>query len=245
MRLSQNFLADKSVARIIAETVPLKGKRVLEIGAGRGALTVELAKRAKSVRAIEVDEKLFPSLLSAVKEFKSVECVRADALHASFDGFDAVFGNLPYHVSSPLLFKLLDSDFNKAVFLLQKEFAERLVALPGTGEWSRLSVMAQARALPEVAGFVPRTCFKPVPRVDSAIVLLRARPKPLAVDPELVRLLFQHKNQSVKKALEHSHEVLGLSKQEARALAEKTPFLNRRVRTLSLEELVLLGKSVN
>ena len=241
MKPSQNFLAAKSVARTIAETIPLTGKSVLEIGAGKGALTTELAKRAKSVRAIEVDEKLFPSLLSATNEFGNVECVRADARKSSFNGFDAVYGNLPYHLSSELLFKLLESEFKQAVFLLQKEFAERVVAEPGSSDWSRLAVMAQARSHPSLQGFVPRTCFKPVPRVDSAILLLEARSKPLAVDEELVRLLFQHKNQSVKKALEHSRKTLGLSKQGARSLAEKTPLCDRRVRTLSLEELVLLS----
>ncbi|PIZ91694.1 16S rRNA methyltransferase, partial [Candidatus Micrarchaeota archaeon CG_4_10_14_0_2_um_filter_55_9] len=189
--------------------------------------------------------KLFPSLLSAVKEFNNVECVRADARYSSFNGFDAVFGNLPYHLSSELLFKLLESEFNQAVFLLQKEFVERLVAVPGSSNWSRLSVMTQARASAEIVGFVPRTCFKPVPRVDSAIVLLKARKKQLALNPKLVQLLFQHKNQSVKNALIHSHGALGLAKDEARALAEKLPLVGRRVRTLSLEEIVLLSTSLN
>jgi 16S rRNA (adenine1518-N6/adenine1519-N6)-dimethyltransferase len=241
MKPSQNFLAAKTVAKTIAETIPLKGKRVLEIGAGKGALTTELAKRAKSVRAIEVDEKLFPSLLAAVEKFSNVDCVRADARQSSFNGFDAVFGNLPYHLSSELLFKLLNSDFKQAVFLLQKEFAERVVAEPGSSGWSRLSVMAQARSHPSLQGFVPRTCFDPVPRVDSAILLLEARSEPLPVDEELVRLLFQHKNQSVKKAFGHSHKALGVSKSDARSFAEKLPFSARRVRTLSLEELVLLS----
>lgn len=235
-------MADKNIAKLISEIIPLNDKSVLEIGAGKGALTIELAKHAKKVRAIEVDERLFPTLLSSIKKFDNVECVRADARHASFDGFDVVFGNLPYHLSSELLFKLLESEFKQAIFLLQKEFVDRLVAEPNSSEWSRLSVMTQARATPELIGFVSRTCFNPAPKVDSAIVLLNARSEPLKVDGELVRLLFQHKNQSVRKALEHSHKVLNLTKGEARALFDDNDLARRRVRTLTLEEIVELSK---
>ncbi|NYZ78215.1 ribosomal RNA small subunit methyltransferase A, partial [Candidatus Micrarchaeota archaeon] len=165
--LSQIFLVDREFIEKTADALPLKNKTVLEIGAGTGILTQALARRAKRVIALEIDSRLREQLLKRVKEFNNVEVNFVDARKFNFAGFKTVFGNLPYHASTPLLFKILESGFEEAVLCLQKEFAERLVARPGSRDWSRLSVAAQANADVKILFEIPRFAFTPVPKVDS------------------------------------------------------------------------------
>jgi len=215
---------------------------VLEIGAGTGVLTNALARRAKRVIALEIDSRLREQLLKRVKEFKNVEVNFVDAREFNFAGFKTIFGNLPYHASTPLLFKILESGFEEAVLCLQKEFAERLVAQPGSRDWSRLSVFVQANADVKMLFEVPRFAFTPVPRVDSAVVLLKKNKK-FELDAKLVNALFQHKNQSVKNALLHSRKALKLDGNTLVFALEKIGReKEKKVRILTLEELARLTK---
>ena len=239
-RLSQVFLQAPAIARLAAEALPLKGKTVLEIGAGKGILTEELEKRAKRVVALEIDPKLVEILAEKFKRSK-VEVARGDALKASFNGFDAIVGNLPYHLSSAILFRFLDSDAPAAVFMLQKEFAERLLAEPGTHDYSRLAVMTQAVADVEIIGYAPAECFDPIPRVDSALVKLK-RSEKFKLSAPLVAALFQHKNQTVRNALLHSQRALGLPKARLAEFADSLDARNRKVRSLSLGSLEDLSR---
>ena len=243
--MSQNFLVDDSVAEQIAETIDLEGKTVLEIGAGTGQLTAFLAERAKRVIAVELDSELIQRLEEHLSSFDNVEIVRADALKTEFAGYDAVFGNIPYHISSPLLVKLLNSRFKKAVLLMQKELAQRLLAPPRDHEYSRLSVLAQNNARMQIIAEVPPEAFRPIPRVDSAIVLFEKKPAKeiLKLDEQLVAALFQHKNQTVRNALVHSASLLGKNKQELKRIAEKLPGAEKRVRDLSLSQFAELCKA--
>jgi len=241
-RLSQVFLIAPAVARLIAEAVPLKGKRVLEVGAGRGILTRELAERAASVTAVEIDEDLISRLERALQTYKRAEIVQGDALEMPFNGYDAVYGNLPYHLSSQILFKFLDSDSPLAIFMLQKEFAERLSAKPDSRNYSRLSVMTQAAVGVERIALVPADCFEPIPRVDSAVVKLVCRKKKI-LDASLVTALFQHKNQTVRNALLHSERALGLPKARLAEFAASLDKRDRKVRSLALEDFAELSKA--
>ena len=242
--LSQVFLLDRDAISKIASAIPVRGKTVLEIGAGEGVLTKQLASEVGpkgKVVALEVDRSLAPKLNANLKGVKNVEVNFADALKFDLSGFKIIFGNLPYHISSPLLFKILDSDFSKSVLCLQKEFAERLLAKPGSGEYSRLSVMAQNAADAKILFEIPRFSFVPIPEVDSTVVLLEARKKRV-LDEKLVNALFQHKNQSVKKALLHSRRLFGLSKEKAKILAGNFPLSKEKVRNLAIAELEALSK---
>ncbi len=242
--LSQHFLTEQSFLREIAEAIP-GNKIVLEIGAGRGELTEHLAPRAKKVIAVEKDPGLMPVLEKNTAKFKNVEAVNADALKMDFRPYKYFAGNIPYSISSPLLFKILDSGFKETVLLLQKEFAQRLAAQPRTGDWSRLSVMAQNAAEIRIIDEVPKECFKPQPKVNSLIVHLKSKPKGqrLKLDPLLITALFQHKNQNAKKALLHARKVLGLEKQEISAIVEKTGLANKRAREMTQKELEALSKA--
>ncbi len=224
-----------------ADALPLEGKTVLEIGAGTGVLTSALARRAKRVIALEIDSRLREQLLKRTAGFKNVEINFVDARKFNFTGFKTIFGNLPYHASTSLLLKILESGFKEAVLCLQKEFAERLTARPGSREWSRLSVAAQANADVEILFQIPRFAFTPVPKVDSAIVLLKKNKK-FELDATLVNALFQHKNQTVKNALLHSARALGLEKKALFAALEKIgKEKEKKVRMLSLGELQALS----
>lgn len=238
-QFSQHFLADDSVAEQIAEAIDLEGKTVIEIGAGTGKLTAFLAARAERVIAVELDEELIPELEKFLSDYDNVEIVRADALQTELGGYDVVFGNIPYHISSPLLVKLLKSRFNKAILLMQKELAERMAAPPGDKEYSRLSVLAQNNARIEIIAGVPPTAFEPQPQVHSAIVLLeeKKQSQKRKLDDALVAALFQHKNQTVSNALKHSAASLGRNKHELKQLVEQLPLCRKRVRELTIEEL--------
>ncbi|MFH1780063.1 MAG: 16S rRNA (adenine(1518)-N(6)/adenine(1519)-N(6))-dimethyltransferase RsmA [Candidatus Micrarchaeota archaeon] len=235
-KLSQVFLCDRSIISDIAGAVPLKNKVVLEIGAGEGLLTRALGLRAARVISLEIDSKLRPKINENLTGLTNVEVNFVDARKSSFD-FELVFGNIPYHLSSELLFKLLDSNFKKAVLMLQKEFAERLIAEPGSRDYGRLSVTTQAKADVKKLFDVSRYSFDPVPKVDSIVVLITKKTKPVKLDEDLVRALFSHKNQNARKALINS----GFSKSKADALAGLIE--NKRVRNLNLRDLELLSSS--
>jgi len=241
-KLGQCFLVEGAVAEQITEAIDLENKSVLEIGAGTGQLTAFLAARAKKVTAIEVDAKLVPELRASLSSFNNVAIIHADALNVDFNGYDAIFGNLPYNLSTPLLLKILESDAPTAVLLLQKEFAERMAACPGSKDYSRLSVLAQNNARIELIAEVPASCFSPQPRVNSAIVLLDKKPaERRKLDEQLVSILFQHKNQTVRNAVTHSAHQLALEKKDAKELAVKLSLKDLRVRDLTLEELAKLS----
>ncbi len=242
--LGQHFLGDSQVIREFTELVELKGQKVLEIGAGTGMLTVALAKqKPKWLVALEKDESLLPKLDERLKDAKckNVQVVSADVSDYPFADFDWVVGNIPFYLSSEILFKTMAPDSDASgLFFLQKEFADRLVAKPGTPQWGRLSVNAQNHADISLVMDVSRYSFTPPPEVDVAVVILR-RKSPKAIDERLVELLFSHKNQKVKKAFEHSWAALGLSKKEAKEKGGKLPFAQRRVRELDSDEWVQLS----
>lgn len=239
-RLGQHLLTNSVVLEKIASLIPLEGETVLEIGAGKGGLTQFLARKAKKVVALEIDSRFVSFLKERFSREKNVEIISADALEFDFTSFKIFFGNLPYNISSPLLFKVFETNFSKAVFCLQKEFAERLVAQPGSKEYSRLSVMAQNEADIIIAMNVPSRDFFPKPRVDSSIVLF-SRNKKFFLNPLLVNALFQHKNQSIRNSLIHSSSLLGFSKKELNDFAESLSFSKKKVKLLSLEEFSLLS----
>ncbi len=165
MRLSQHFLIDERVAeRQIRYADLTEDDVVLEIGAGSGFLTRRIARHA-GVVAIEFDDRFIERL----KKIPNVEVIHGDALHVDLGelGFNKVISNIPYHISSQITFKLLERIFDVGILMYQKEFAQRMVAPPHTGDYSRLTVMTYYRAECEILEHVPRTCFRPVPKVDS------------------------------------------------------------------------------
>ncbi|HDQ15744.1 MAG TPA: ribosomal RNA small subunit methyltransferase A [Bacteroidetes bacterium] len=226
-KLGQNFLIDESVAeREVRYANIVKNDVVLEIGPGKGILTKKLAEKAKKVIAIEIDKKLFDSLEKQMPD--NVELIHDDALEIDFEDllkFNKIVANLPFQISSPITFKILDYDFELAVLIYQKEFADRLIAKPRSKDYSRLTVNTYYKANCELLEIIPSNCFEPQPKVDSSIIKMIKRKKhPFSVLNEesffrLVKILFNNRRKKIKNILKTD--------------IENVPFLNNRVEELS------------
>ncbi len=209
-RFGQHFLTDKSIIEDIVQAIaPQPGQFMVEIGPGLAALTQPLVERLGHLTVIELDRDL-AALLRAHPQLTVVE---SDVLRVDFRQLAEaapaplrVVGNLPYNISTPILFHLLDvaDVVQDQHFMLQKEVIDRMVAKPSTSDYSRLSVMLQWRYAMENVLFVPPQSFDPPPRVDSAIVRMVPHAAPEALDvklfSELVRVAFSQR----RKLLRHS-----------------------------------------
>jgi len=189
-RLGQHFLTDGRALERIADALELTGaETVVEIGPGRGALTDLLVVRARRVVAIELDRALVPILRRRYAAMPHVEIVHADVLEvrlSALAGDDFVLvGNVPYYITTPILFHALEPPRARlAVFLVQLEVAERVVAPPGSRTYGALSINVQSVAAPELVARVPPGAFRPSPAVDSAILRVRPRPDPVIAPDE-------------------------------------------------------------
>ena len=184
-RFGQHFLTDRrSLERIVEALQPENTDTVVEIGPGKAALTGLLAPRCRRLIAIEIDRDLVASLRERFHDLAGVEVVEGDALEVNWaalaDGPYLLAGNLPYYITTPLIFRILESPVpRRAVLLVQREVADRLSAEPGSSEYGALTVNVQVAATVRTVGRVGAGAFHPKPKVDSAIVLLTPRPEPL------------------------------------------------------------------
>lgn len=181
-RFGQNFLTDERIiSGIVSAFAPVRGQNVVEIGPGLGAITRELLPALGKLQVVEVDRDLAAALPIRLMNEGEIHVHQADALRFDFRSLShgphdlRVIGNLPYNISTPLLFHLLDQAdaIDDMVFMLQKEVVERMVAEPGSGDYGRLTVMLQYRCEVEWLLHVPPESFSPPPKVDSAVVRLR------------------------------------------------------------------------
>ncbi len=233
-KLGQNFLIDRQVADGEVGYADLKKEDiVLEIGPGKGILTKLLAKIAKKVIAIEIDSLLVEQLKLDLPD--NVILINADALKIDFKAlpaFNKIVSNLPFQISSPITFKFLEYPLSKAVLIYQKDFADRMVANPGTKDYSRLSVGIYYKAYCRILETVSKKCFFPVPKVDSCIVELIPRENPpFAVLNErfffdLTKELFNHRRKKIRNTLKEFCDSL-----------ENIPYLNKRVEELRPEQI--------
>ena len=186
-RFGQNFLRDESIIEAIARAVaPANSDHIVEIGPGEGALTQALISGECRLDAIELDRDLRTRLLAAFSTYPGFMLHSADALNFNFASLATgdtrlrVVGNLPYNISTPLIFNLLEQAqiINDMHFMLQLEVVERLAASPGSKDWGRLGVMTQFRCEVEQLFEVPPEAFYPPPKVRSAVVRLTPHPEP-------------------------------------------------------------------
>ena len=237
----QHFLIDEQVLGRIIEYGQLNSSdTVLEIGAGFGNLTEKLARKAGKVIAIEVD----PEFASSLNRFDNVEVVIGDALKQDFPHFNKVISNLPYSISSPVTFKLLEYEFDMGILMYQHEFAERMVAKPGSKDYGRLSIAVQYRANVEIIEVVPRLAFSTPPQVNSAIVRLVPRSPPYEVNDvdffmKFITAAFSQRRKKLKNAILNNAAFLGIND---KALEKLPPdMIDRRAETISPEELAKLS----
>lgn len=255
-RFGQHFLEPAWVARVVAAVAPAADDTVLEVGPGRGALTRPLAERAGRVIAVEIDRDLAAALPGSVPP--NVRVVTGDILAIDIEALlrgepqpVRVAGNLPYNVSSPVLFQLVRSAdegrrLRDATLMLQLEVADRLVAAPGTGDYGVLALQVGLAADVDRLFTLPPGAFRPPPAVTSALVRLRFRPPAHAVDPavfeRLVRGMFRQRRKTLLNALTPVAATFGRSAAELLARAEIDP--RRRPETLSLADVARLARAV-
>ncbi len=247
-RFGQHFLQDTFVIqRLVDAIAPAEDQKLVEIGPGRGALTIPLLERCYSLQVIEIDHNLVAWLQQEVSRYGQLQIYSADVLTFDFKSLVTppqrlrIVGNLPYNISTPLLFHLLNylKDIQDLTFMLQREVVDRLVAPPGTSEYGRLSVMLQYHCQMEKLFDVSPWAFSPPPTVHSSVVLL----KPHSTPPvqvvnyghfvELVACAFSQRRKTLRNALK------GML--EARVMEEIGIDPQTRAERLTLEEFARLA----
>ncbi|MGN1443734.1 MAG: 16S rRNA (adenine(1518)-N(6)/adenine(1519)-N(6))-dimethyltransferase RsmA [Acutalibacteraceae bacterium] len=258
--LGQNFLVNPTVCPKMAEECGAdENTGVIEIGAGIGVLTKELAKRAKKVVSVELDTRLLPVLDETLAEFDNVEIVNADIMkidlnkliEEKFGGMKvAVCANLPYYITSPVITMLLESKIpiESVTVMIQKEVADRLTAPVGSRDSGAVTVCVNYFSKPEKLFDVKRGSFMPMPKVDSAVIRLTVRKEPpVPVDDEkkffrLVKAAFSMRR---KTALNSISSGLGIPKPEVeQALADVGLDLNVRAEKLTLSDFAALSNNL-
>ena len=239
--LGQNFLIEQSLYTKLCESASLnKSDVILDAGAGFGLLACFLAERCKAVVAVEKDPKVVNILRGQTKDLRNITVIEGDVLTTSLPWFNKVISAPPYYLSSNLITWLLQRKFDCAVLILQKEFADRLVATVGSEDYSWLTVVTNHLAEVQLFNAVPRSMFYPPPEVNSIIVRLRPRSNKLfeIKDPaffeRLVKWLFTQRNKKLSKALApFIRDNCKLSKQEANKLSLSLPYHDKRPREMA------------
>ena len=221
-RFGQHFLADDAIIEGIVRAIdPRPGQAMVEIGPGLAALTQPLVERLGRLMVIELDR----DLAARLRAHPQLEVIESDVLKVDFTALALaravpklrVVGNLPYNISTPILFHLLDhvAAVEDQHFMLQKEVIDRMVAAPATADYGRLSVMLQWRYAMENVLFVPPESFDPPPRVDSAVVRMVPHAQPAVLDvkrlEELVQVAFSQRRKILRHTLGRWLEEKGLA----------------------------------
>ena len=258
--LGQNYLIDKNKRDQIINFGNLNEEDVvLEIGTGIGTLTIELAKKAGKVIAIEQDSNIAKILSERLKKEKidNVELINDDALNVDFPKFNKIISNLPYQISSPITFKFLNYDFDLAILMYQKEFARRMNGAVGTKDYSRLSAMLYFKCDVETLTDVSSESFLPKPKIDSTVVKLTPKENKISEEDfkiysNFTKALFQHRNKKIRNALIDSrHVICNLDKKEMKEKInrieddELNEYLKKRVIAIKPEEILFLSKELN
>lgn len=270
--LGQNYLIDRNKRDQIIDFGNItKEDIVLEIGPGIGTLTCELSSKAKKVIAIEQDPTIFDILKERLENenITNVELINDDALNVDFPEFNKIISNLPYQISSPITFKFLEYDFDTAILMYQKEFANRMKGKVGTKDYSRLSAMLYFKCEVELLTNVSAESFIPKPKVDSTVIKLspkipefKGELSNLAISEineddfrlysKFTKALFQHKNKKARNALIDSrHEVSSLDKKEFKnklnsiTSTKINDLLSERVLKISPENILFLSKQLD
>ncbi|MDF1831731.1 MAG: 16S rRNA (adenine(1518)-N(6)/adenine(1519)-N(6))-dimethyltransferase RsmA [Porticoccaceae bacterium] len=251
-RFGQNFLVDDNIInRIIRAVSPKTGEHLVEIGPGLGALTEHLVNNDCQLDVVEIDRDLAEKLQQRYTNMPNFRLHLIDALKADFGAFAKptqslrVIGNLPYNISTPLLFHLLAYKpcIQDMHFMLQREVVDRLASPEGHKTYGRLSIMVQYHCHVEPLFVVPSTAFKPAPKVESAIVRLRPRHREVSVtDPvffaRVVNACFQQRRKTIRNGLK-------LILKELPANCVTNIDLGRRPETFSVDEFIDLANQLS
>ncbi|MCL5774041.1 MAG: 16S rRNA (adenine(1518)-N(6)/adenine(1519)-N(6))-dimethyltransferase RsmA [Firmicutes bacterium] len=258
--LGQHILVDKQILERIIERAKLTASDcVLEIGAGSGELTTALAEKSGRVVSVEMDSRFTPLLEKLKERFSNLEIIRADILKLDLGGiFSAssrkwkIVANIPYYLTTPLISTLLEKHnryIDYMILMVQREVAKRLTAAPGGKDYGAITLMVEYFSESKILFKVPATSFKPKPKVESAVIMMKARSNPPVEADEkilfrLVRASFNQRRKKIKNALlgfsssidfEGWNQIFKISKIDP----------SRRGETLSLQEFAVLASAVS
>lgn len=247
-RFGQNFLHDPHVIQHIVNAIhPQKQDNLLEIGPGKGALTKALLPHCPRLQAIELDRDLIPMLRNECKQYHECQIHEGDALQFDFTRLGSsanplrIVGNLPYNISTPLIFHLLASHqiITDMHFMLQKEVVDRLAAKPDSKSYGRLSVIVQYYCHVEALLDIPPSAFKPMPKVDSSVVrLVPYEELPVTAKDEnrfrnIVKQAFSHRRKTIRNTLK---DVISAEALEQLGIAS-----SQRAENLTIKDFVTIS----
>ncbi|MBZ9684943.1 16S rRNA (adenine(1518)-N(6)/adenine(1519)-N(6))-dimethyltransferase RsmA [Clostridium estertheticum] len=254
--LGQNFLIDDSVLEDVVNGAEVNEEDfIIEIGPGFGTLTRELLKRAKSVCAIELDEKLFPILEEELKDYNNFELIHKDALKVDFNELMGdeksvkLVANLPYYLTTPIIVNLLTKgyDFKSLTIMIQKEVGERIDSDPGCKAYGAFSILVQYYCDTKIIRLVPPSAFIPQPKVESIVIRLDRlkEPKVKVKDEALFFSIVRKSFNMRRKTLWNGIKDIGIGKEELLKCFERANIdSSRRGETLSLQEFALLSDEI-
>lgn len=253
--LGQNFLVDKNFVDKIVAAADVSGKNVIEIGPGIGTITYEMAKVAKKVVAIEIDDNLIPIIEENMAEFDNFDLIHEDILKADLEKIVAeefagesfkVVSNLPYYITTPIIEKLVTSNLpcTDMTIMVQKEVADRMLATEKDKEYSSLSVFVKYYADAKKVTNVPKSVFMPQPKIDSTVLKLNLRKYTDDVDEaklfSLIHAGFNKRRKTILNSLSDAVE-----KEKLRLAFEKLGIKNNlRAENLSLDDFISLAKII-
>ena len=253
-KLSQNFLQDTNIARKIVDSLEISDPSlVIEIGAGSGILTQFLVNKAQQVISIEIDTHLAENLAKQLGNPANLEIISCDFLKLDLkkiflrfpDYHKIVIGNLPYHITSPIIFKVLDyaPSIEQAVFMVQKEVGQRLASRPGSKEYGILSVFCQLYSKVDYLFTVPAHLFFPAPKVESGVIrqIFKREAESCVENIELFRKIVRHTFNQRRKMLRNTLSILF----SQIILSNVNIDLTRRPETLSVEEFTKLANQIH
>jgi 16S rRNA (adenine1518-N6/adenine1519-N6)-dimethyltransferase len=236
--LGQNFLIDDNIANKIVNLASIKdGEKILEIGPGRGILTDLLVDKG-NLLAVEKDKWL--AVVLKQKFVERAKIIEADILDFDIPTIDVIVANLPYSISSPILFRLFNFKWERAVLMFQEEFANRLVAKPGSKTYGRLSVMANHYVKTKKLFKVSKTAFQPQPKIHSQVVHLVRRDPDYKLDDfdtfdKVVRSIFTHRRKKIRNCLKLSFKDIDLDDLEN---------MDERAEVLEPKEIAVLSNKI-
>jgi len=261
--LGQNLLLDENINRIMVDAAALKPEDdVVEVGAGLGALTDRLREHARRVFAVEIDRAFMPVLEGQFDDIENVVLFRGDILNHALDKLLDEFipgatslkmvSNLPYYITAPILFHFWESSlyFERSVVMVQEEVGERMGAAVGSRNYGKFTLSVQYHAEVDIVHRVPRTCFKPQPKVDSVIVRLRNRKEPKYPDVDgaflmsLIGAAFSQRRKTMRNTLIKNKDLGVSSVQMADAFETTGIDPSLRPQTLTLDEFAAIAREV-
>jgi 16S rRNA (adenine1518-N6/adenine1519-N6)-dimethyltransferase len=257
-RLGQHFLVDRNILNKVVRTAGVeKEDVVLEVGPGPGEMTLALASLVKQVIAVEIDPQLAEVLKKKLADCPNVEVVKSDILKVDFKRLYQregrpikVVANLPYQISTPLLFRFIEAKefFSTLTLMLQREVAERMAAPSGGKEYGPLSIFVQLFLDASIRFFIKPSAFFPPPKIESAVVHMVWKEKPMIEQKDeawfktVVKACFGYRRKTLLNALKHSELPLHESPESKMEAAGIDP--QRRPETLTIEEFIRLAKAL-